>query len=67
METKNLTEAKFQMYLKNYLFSIMGAKFRKNFKFGGTLDCRNEMAPPIIVSDTAIELIDSNSLTMNSL
>jgi len=51
MNANNLTEPKFQTYLKNYLFSLQGAKFRKNFKFADTLNCMDEQAPAIIMTN----------------
>lgn len=56
MNTRNLTDDQFHTFLKNYLFSLMGAKFRKNFKFAETLECRSTQVPPIIVSTVQTRL-----------
>ena len=45
----NITEDQFSTYLKNYLFTQKGAKFRSNFKFADVLECRSTMAPPLSV------------------
>ena len=45
----NLTDTEFHTYLKNYLFSQKGAKFRANFKFSHPLECRSSLAPNISV------------------
>jgi hypothetical protein len=44
-----MTDKQFSTYLKNYLFTQKGAKFRSNFKFEETLECRSSAAPPISV------------------
>jgi hypothetical protein len=45
-----MTDEQFSTYLKNYLFTQKGAKFRSNFKFEKSLECRSSIAPPISVS-----------------
>ena len=47
--TQNMTDDQFSTYLKNYLFTQKGAKFRSNFKFEEPLGCRSSVAPPISV------------------
>jgi len=51
LNKKNLTSVEFHTFLKNYLYSLKGGRYRKNFKFDGNLDCRHEQAPPIIVTN----------------
>nr|SVE82668.1 EOG090X0BEK [Daphnia magna] len=46
---QNMTDEQFSTYLKNYLFTQKGAKFRRNFKFEDPLQCRSAIAPPISV------------------
>nr|SVE88835.1 EOG090X0BEK [Daphnia sinensis] len=46
---QSMTDVQFSTYLKNYLFTQKGAKFRRNFKFQDPLECRSAIAPPISV------------------
>nr|SVE70620.1 EOG090X0BEK [Daphnia similis]SVE71247.1 EOG090X0BEK [Daphnia similis]SVE72505.1 EOG090X0BEK [Daphnia similis] len=46
---QTMTDEQFSTYLKNYLFTQKGAKFRRNFKFEDTLECRSAVTPPISV------------------
>nr|SVE90082.1 EOG090X0BEK [Daphnia sinensis] len=46
---QSMTDSQFSTYLKNYLFTQKGAKFRRNFKFQDPLECRSAIAPPISV------------------
>nr|SVE77193.1 EOG090X0BEK [Daphnia lumholtzi] len=46
---QNMTDLQFSTYLKNYLFTQKGAKFRRNFKFQDPLQCRSAITPPISV------------------
>ena len=48
----SVTDEQFSTYLKNYLFTQKGAKFRSNFKFTEPLECRSGVVPPILVSVT---------------
>lgn len=44
-----LTEHEFSLYISKYLYSPGGAKYQKNFRFEGKLECGHP-APPITVS-----------------
>lgn len=48
---QNMTDEQFSTYLKNYLFTQKGAKFRRNFKFEDPLQCRSAIAPPISITN----------------
>nr|SVE86951.1 EOG090X0BEK [Daphnia similis] len=48
---QSMTDEKFSTYLKNYLFTQKGAKFRRNFKFQDPLQCRSAIAPPISITN----------------
>lgn len=45
----SISDEQFSTYLKNYLFTQKGAKFRSNFKFSEPLNCRSTFAPSISV------------------
>ncbi|XP_046631548.1 uncharacterized protein LOC124311207 [Daphnia pulicaria] len=49
--SQNMTDEQFSTYLKNYLFTQKGAKFRSNFKFEKSLECRSSIAPPISITN----------------
>nr|SVE79688.1 EOG090X0BEK [Daphnia magna] len=48
---QNMTDEQFSTYLKNYLFTQKGAKFRRNFKFEDPLQCRSAIAPPLSITN----------------
>ncbi|XP_011500202.1 PREDICTED: patched domain-containing protein 3-like [Ceratosolen solmsi marchali] len=48
-ENKTLTENEFTMYLSKFLFSRIGGKYQRNFRFKGNLTC-GESSPSIIIA-----------------
>ena len=47
--TDILSDDEFSTYISKYLFSPIGSKYQKNFRFDGKLHC-GQPAPPITVS-----------------
>lgn len=45
----NVTEEDFNQHLSQFLWSPNGARFQKNFRFGGTFEC-GKPSPPVVVS-----------------